>query len=238
MNSLQEPIAERNFRLYPRRTDNRYYGLTRLRQALEKVIVRYIAPLHNGKGDLIAVDMGCGTMPYRALLAPYVKYMGADLVANEHADLILDPESGRINQPSETVDVVLSTQVLEHVASPTDYLAEARRICKPNGLLILSTHGYWQYHPDPNDYWRWTSDGLIKLLRDQGWRPMELIGILGFASAAMSLMQDALAPKIPPRLQTIFGVCMQQAVGFLDYWYKPEDRQENAAVFLLVAERE
>jgi SAM-dependent methyltransferase len=128
--------------------------------------------------------------------------------------------------------------VLEHVSSPTAYLAEARRLCKPDGLLILSTHGYWQYHPDPTDYWRWTSDGLIKLLKDQGWRPIELIGILGFAAAAMSLMQDALASGIPERLQAIYGACMQQAVGFLDYWYKSEDRQENAAVFLLVAVRD
>ena len=237
MSSHAEVIQERNPRLYPRWTDSRYYGLTRLRRALENVIANHVATLQNGGPKLIALDMGCGTRPYLSLLAPYAKYIGADLADNSEADVVVDAVSGRVNLPNESADVVLSTQVLEHVQSPTAYVAEARRLCRPGGVLILSTHGYWQYHPDPTDYWRWTSDGLLKLLRDQGWQPLEVTGILGFAAAAMSLMQDALAPGVPEWLETIYGVCMQQAVGFLDYWYSPEERRENAAVFLTVSKR-
>ena len=53
-------------------------------------------------------------------------------------------------------DAVLSTQVLEHVADPGALPAERFRVLRPGGRLLLSTHGIFVYHPDPDDYWRWT----------------------------------------------------------------------------------
>jgi SAM-dependent methyltransferase len=60
----------------------------------------------------------------------------------------------------ESYDMVLSTQVLEHVSSPQAYLREAFRVLKPGGVLLLSTHGVYPDHGCPFDYWRWTADGL------------------------------------------------------------------------------
>jgi SAM-dependent methyltransferase len=94
-------------------------------------------------------------MPYRALFEPYVaKYIGVDLPSNIEADLTVAPHWEML-LPGDGADVVLSTQVLEHVETPLAYLNDCYRMLKHGGLLILSTHGYWMYHPDPHDYWRW-----------------------------------------------------------------------------------
>jgi hypothetical protein len=31
---------------------------------------------------------------------------------------------------------------------------------RTGGILVLTTHGIWEYHPCPHDYHRWTAEGL------------------------------------------------------------------------------
>lgn len=223
-------------RLNPSWTSDRYYILVKLRQALEQTIANHVQPLHQQHHDLTAIDMGCGSMPYRSLFTPTVqKYLGADLASNPLADLAINPDTGNVDLEDNSVELVISTQVLEHVESPAAYLAEAHRVCKSNGLLLLSTHGYWPYHPIPTDYWRWTGAGLKKLLTDCHWEVVETTGVLGFAAASACLIQDALIPKIRSPFKRVFAVLMQQVIRCLDRSYSPEQRQENSAVYLVVA---
>ena len=43
---------------------------------------------------------------------------------------------------SESIDVVLSNQVIEHIVKYEKYLSEIKRILKSDGLLILSTPNF------------------------------------------------------------------------------------------------
>ncbi|NJM95015.1 MAG: class I SAM-dependent methyltransferase [Acaryochloridaceae cyanobacterium CSU_5_19] len=231
-----DPIHQENPRLNPPWTSDRYYVLLKLRQALEQTIAEYVSPRQQQQDQIVALDMGCGTMPYRSLFTAVVsQYLGADLASNPAADLGIDPATGKVDLQASSVDLVISTQVLEHVESPAAYLAEAHRLCKAEGLLILSTHGYWPYHPIPTDYWRWTGAGLQKLLSDNQWEVMTVTGVLGFASASACLVQDALLPKIRRPFKRVFAFFMQRCIGFLDSLYSSEQRQENAAVYLILA---
>ncbi len=38
---------------------------------------------------------------------------------------------------------------------------------KKNGILWLTTHGIWPYHPTPGDYHRWTLDGLKNIISNK-----------------------------------------------------------------------
>jgi SAM-dependent methyltransferase len=74
--------------------------------------------------------------------------------------MVLDPDPGadvlghaeKLPIASRSIDVLLCTQVLEHVADPQRSVAEMARVLKPEGLCLLTTHGTWFYHPDPQDY--------------------------------------------------------------------------------------
>jgi SAM-dependent methyltransferase len=218
-------------RLYPSLTSNRYYALTQLRLALAAVAERWVP------AGATLVDLGCGAMPYRPLFAPRVRrYIGVDLPRNPWADLYTAPDGG-VPLADGSADFVLSNQVLEHVASPADYLAECRRILRPGGRLLLSTHGYWLYHPDPVDYWRWTGSGLTRQVRLAGLEVLQIEGIMGLGAAALQLLQDALWTRVPAPLRAPFGMAMQRLVAMADRFYAPGHRAQDASCYVVVAER-
>jgi SAM-dependent methyltransferase len=143
-------------RLHPRPGDPFYLHLSDLSLALLELI-----PKNTGN----VLDFGCGGSPYRALFGACT-YHRADL-SGSAADLDFEfSADSLISAPSAHYDCILSSQVLEHVHSPAAYLTECRRLLKPGGKLILSTHGQFEDHACPDDYWRWTASGLRRLVSD------------------------------------------------------------------------
>jgi SAM-dependent methyltransferase len=200
---------------------------------MERVIEQHVA----GKGHSLVVDYGCGNMPYRPLFEPHVKsYVGCDFPGNELADFTLANSSLTPLQESRA-DIVLSTQVLEHVTEPMAYLEECKRLLRKGGLVILSTHGQYSYHPDPNDYWRWTSEGLKKIVTDSGFNLLSFRGILGPAAYGVQFWQDAVLPRVHWRLRKAFTYVMQGIIRMFDRRYSHEQKARDACVYLLVAQK-
>jgi SAM-dependent methyltransferase len=225
--------VRRDTRLYPSVFNGRFYVLTLLRRQLTSVID---ACLSHQKG-LVLLDFGCGGKPYAPLFAgPVTSHLGVDLPGNSQVDICMSPD-GKIPLPDESVDVVLSTQVLEHVDNPALYLSESYRVLKRGGLLILSTHGYWLYHADPQDFWRWTHEGLKKTITHAGFAIKRWHGIVGMAAASAQLFQDAITGVVPKFARGIFFMVMQLFILALDNVYSGADRGSEACVFLAVAEK-
>jgi SAM-dependent methyltransferase len=146
-------------RLYPEPGDPTYLHLSDLRRALE---------FFRTDEACCLLDYGCGGSPYRSLF-PNADYRRADFLSDprEPLNYLLD-ESSRVDEEGETFDLILSTQVLEHVPSPATYLSECFRLLKPGGRLYLSTHGSYPDHGCPKDFRRWTADGLAAEIRSAG----------------------------------------------------------------------
>ena len=119
------------------------------------------------KGRLL--DYGCGGSPYASLLPQFSPYVRADISPGEGIDLVTDSRGLLPDQPTASYDVVFSTQVLEHVPEPAKYLAEAFRLVRPGGSLVLTTHGFFPEHGCPDDYYRWTGYGLKRVVEDAGF---------------------------------------------------------------------
>jgi SAM-dependent methyltransferase len=216
-------------RLYPPRTHRCYYVLNATRRALSEM-ARIYCPDHP-RGTLL--DYGCGDKPYQPLFAPFVDtHIGADVA---DADVALTA-TGRVSLPDAAASVVLSTQVLEHVPDPSAYVAECARLLTERGLLFLSTHGIWRYHPAPGDYWRWTRDGLGRLLSAH-FALLEIRGLVGLAAAGMQLTQDGLIEWIPRRFHRLAIPAFQVLISLLDRTARPSDRLDDASVFVAVAEK-
>jgi SAM-dependent methyltransferase len=194
---------------------------------IERAVQELAAPLPAHTGDVL--DYGCATGPYRHLFSGTGRYMGADLAGNPEADLVLNPD-GSLPVDDSSFDIVLSTQVLEHVPDPLAYLCECRRALRPGGALVLTTHGIMYYHLDPTDYWRWTGDGLALLLTQAGLRVDHQVGVLNLASTALQLFQDATANYLHRRLQKPYIAVMQQAVALADRKASNYGRLSNAMV--------
>lgn len=143
------------------------------------------------------VDLGCGSMPYRSLFSECVEsYMGVDLNENEDADLFFEADFSAPLK-SAAADVVLSTQVLEHVTDVDKYLQECARLLKRNGLLILSTHGVYNWHPAPIDLRRWTWQGLEYELGEAGLECVEMIPVGGPLAIAANMVARLACDTVP-----------------------------------------
>jgi SAM-dependent methyltransferase len=68
----------------------------------------------------------------------------------------------------DSYDVVVSGNVIEHVAKPWRWVPELARIAKPGGVVITIAPVSWPYHKSPIDCWRMYPDGLEALYEDAG----------------------------------------------------------------------
>ncbi len=218
-------------RLHPDKDHPRYYLLSQLTKGLTEIVEKYVGDRPHRR----LYDFGCGVMPYKAIFQPHVeRYVGVDLPGNELADILIDSE-GKAEATDRSASIVLSNQVLEHVASPSTYLNECYRLLEDDGLLVCSTHGYWKYHPDPSDYWRWTGEGLRKIIEEAGFQIIDTIGICNLASLSVILFQDAIYYKFKnKRYRPLVIWCLQRLTAWLDKKVSG-DRKNEAAVFLIVA---
>jgi|694.fasta_scaffold128048_2 SAM-dependent methyltransferase len=167
-------------RLHPSPSDYLYLHLADLRDAVGIASKsRYTRIL----------DFGCGGSPYRGLFACEV-YHRADFVKVAGIDFTVSEDSLVPEAPSSDYDLVLSTQVLEHLSSPTNYLQESMRVLKPGGSLVISTHGTFPEHGVPYDYQRWTSDGLSRLVGQTGFENIQIFKMSTGPRAVMQLAED------------------------------------------------
>lgn len=184
-------------------------------------------------GDRV-LDYGCGSMHHRAMFPEGIDYIGTDLTENDKADVALDAD-GRVPLPSASFDMVFSTQVLEHVEAPNIYLDECRRLLKPGGQLILSTHGTYTFHPCPYDYWRWTHLGLRRSLEQAGFEIQSLEGLCGGLPTALQLLQDVTHNKLPRFLRPVLYAFIQSLMALTDKLYKPAQRLSNPTFLVVTA---
>jgi len=224
--------AARN-RSRPRIIDTDWMVLRELSAAIERFAARY------ARAGSTALDFGCGSQPYRALFERRgLAYRGADF--GDCADVVI-AEDGSIAVGDASADLVLSLQVLEHVRDLDTYLAEARRVLRPGGQLLLSTHGTWLYHPHPEDHRRWTRPGLIQELESRGWKvgscqaivgPLAwttLIRLTGYSFALRRI------PLIGNPLACMLGIIMNVRALFEDALTPAEIKQYNGCVYLVRA---
>src|SRR5471030_161599 len=222
-----------NDRLNPNIFHPRYIVLSRLRD----ITVTKIEELTASQKNLILVDFGCGDMPYRSVIEPLVgKYLSVDLEMNPKAEHHIGFDS-KTTLPDNYADIILSNQVLEHVDTPAGYLQEAYRILKPGGSIILTTHGYWFYHPTPNDYWRWTSAGLRKTIEAEGFKITSFHGIMGLAASGIQLFQDAIISKLPKFLKAPLALIMQSFILLFDKINSQPQRDRDASLYVVLAQK-
>ncbi len=134
-------------------------------RSLLGLLNRFVAELKPNASTAV-LDFGCGFKPYYPLFAQSgCKYVGADIFDGQFVDVVCSPDKP-LELQDERFDVVLCTQVLEHVAEPAKILAELERVLKKGGIVFASLPFAWEEHNYPADYWRFPRDGIRHLFRN------------------------------------------------------------------------
>jgi len=149
--------------------------------ANHKIIAALERVRTHARGELL--DVGCGSKPFAPLFAGRVqRYWGSDLRASRYLGQARpDAFATAEEQPfrSGTFDTVLGLSMLTYLPEPGRMLAEAHRVLKPGGMLILEFTQMVPLHDEPHDYFRFTRYGAEYLLRQAGFELVEAVPVGG-----------------------------------------------------------
>lgn len=125
----------------------------------------------------IAIDAACGDQ--------FWNYSGLDVIA--------DLEKAPFKPNS--FDLVICTQVLEHVREPQIVLNEFFRIAKAGGSICISAPQGWGVHQAPYDFYRYTHFGLRYLLEKAGFEMIAIepsCGYYGYLANRLTVLPKTL----------------------------------------------
>ena len=98
---------------------------------------------------------------------------------------------------SNTFNNVLVFNVLEHVWDTRNLLTESNRVLVPGGSIYGSVPFLFRYHQDPTDYWRFTHEALLELLKQAHFTEIEVVPYgIGCFSVSVNTFSNLLRFKI------------------------------------------
>ena len=123
----------------------------------------------------------------------------------------------------ETFDMVLMTEVLEHLEKPMEALAEAHRILKRGGRIVITMPFLYGVHADPQDFQRWTAEKIrrefenigfaVECLEPMGGLFAVIYDLLYLSLGVASKKRDAIKNRVFRRL---FMPIIRRIFFFLD----------------------
>lgn len=134
--------------------------------------------VHEGAITGKVLDVGCGSKPYEDCFPLVSAYIGIDVETSghDHENSKVDIFYDGLNIPfaNKSFDSVVCFEVLEHVKNPKAILEEVNRVIKDHGSLLISVPFLFGEHEEPYDFQRFTSFGLLKLLKDANFNVISL----------------------------------------------------------------
>lgn len=167
--------------------------VTLLRDAIEVGLMQ-----HSTAGGR-ALDVGCGAQPFRAGIESLgMTYTGLDATAQPgvSTDFLcsIDQPLPEALAASGGFDLVLCTEVLEHVADWAGAWDNLARLLRPGGKLLLTCPFIYPLHEEPYDFYRPTHHALRHWAERTGLRVLELRP-LGDAWDVLGTVIAASGPK-------------------------------------------
>ena len=146
------------------------------------------------------LDIGCSDRALARLVEPNGVYVGLDYPATATGLYGTRPDvygdAADLPFSAASFDTVILKDVLEHVRRPTDALAEAGRVLRPDGRLVLWVPFLYPVHDHPHDYQRWTASGLRLNLEGAGFAVDACRPVLNPAATAALLTSLSYADAI------------------------------------------
>ena len=125
------------------------------------------------------LDAGAGEQPYKRIFDG-LNYESTDMPGGFYKmKHDFECELHDIPKPNDHYDVVVLTQVLEHVPDPQATLSEIYRVLKPNGKLLISVPLNGPLHGEPWHFFQFTHYGLNQLALNTGFHITEIEKIGG-----------------------------------------------------------
>lgn len=130
----------------------------------------YVQP-RPGRTLIVGSKVYEGRQDRRALFADAV---GVDMLPGEGVDVVANLEDP---QPALGLfDHIECCSVLEHSQRPWALAAVLQALLVPGGTLFVAAPFVWRVHGYPQDYWRFTADGIRLLFPQVEFQALQFAG--------------------------------------------------------------
>lgn len=175
--------------------------------------------------DTVLYDVGAGPTQFQDLFSRFI-YVGIDFLPYEDVSIVADLTK-ELPLADKSCDVIVLSNVLEHIPYPLDLVRECSRMLRPGGMMVGTTPFLMQVHQAPFDFNRYTKFQLERLLSDAGFTRTEVepLGNLIDTYDTVEVKFFAHVPSGPLRkvlrtLRRIDMACVRYAYGQLPATYK------------------
>lgn len=114
-----------------------------------------------------ATDVNGSCRPWIVSQLP-ATYVGTDMAPGPNVDLVCRGEDLPSTVGAESQDLIICTEVLEHVEDWFCFIESVWFCLKPGGILLLTTRSPgFPLHNYPSDWWRFTVRDMLTIFEDQ-----------------------------------------------------------------------
>jgi SAM-dependent methyltransferase len=202
-------------------SDGAYVDYVRDRPILEKNFRRYITLLREHSDSGFLLEVGCAYGFFLALARSQWQVRGVDInsdaVAYAQDRLALDvtcEDFLSISQGDATCDVVTLWDTIEHLRSPSAYIARIARLLKPGGIVALTTGDVgslaarvlgrrWRLYYPPFHLHYFSRRTMTRLLEQHGLR-VEAIKPFGFYRSVDLMLYRLFVYERPRRWGAVY----------------------------------
>lgn len=171
------------------------------------------------------IDIGGGQeAQYKLLLRTVARtYLNLEIKKGRNVNIV--GSVYKIPLKSASVDLATLFMVLEHLNDPLRGLQEVNRVLIKGGYLAITTVQYWHTHNHPNDYFRYTKQGLEYLCKKAGFKVVDIWSIGG----PFLVIFHAIELSLPGAWRTIFSILFYRLFDWLDWIvFKHNDTREQS----------
>jgi len=184
------------------------------------------------------LDFGCWNSPYRDLyMKKNINYIGIDIGDSPEFNpwYIVYP-GGKTSFTNNEFDIIVSTQVFEHLNDPKFYASELERITKKWGYILITVAHLREHHPYPYHYQNLTIDSIQELFTHS-----EIIDIKGDTSEFqnVAMLSAKAISKINKYLGGAIWLCNNIFFWILDklklhkIWPQPYNTMTGNLMFIM-----
>jgi len=106
---------------------------------------------------------------FRSLMEQFLPraYAGVDICSGPGVDELIPAERLVERFGAESFDIVVSTELLEHVADWRKAVGNLKAVLRPGGILLITTRSRGtEYHGWPYDFWRYELEDMCQIFSD------------------------------------------------------------------------
>lgn len=148
------------------------------RQALKRKLINLVK-----ENSGLVINIGSGNLVLDK------SFLNFDCYPYENVDVVGD--AAKLPFKNQSVSGIINISVLEHTEYSSHVIKEASRVLHKGGVLCTAVPFIQGYHASPNDYQRWTLEGLENLHR--GFSVIESGISVGPTSGFLWVVQEWLA---------------------------------------------